>query len=114
MPQKSKTSERKEGKNTGNAGKGRVKGTKNKVTANVKENILCVFTRLGGTAAMADWAKENQTEFYKFYARLAPREVEVKAEHRHIRSREEIEKDIAELASVIKRDDSGRSDTTTH
>jgi len=53
---------------------GRVKGTPNKVTATAKENILAVFTRLGGTAQMAAWAKENQTEFYKIYARLVPTE----------------------------------------
>lgn len=53
---------------------GRVKGTPNKVTTTAKENILAVFTRLGGTAQMAAWARENQTEFYKIYARLVPTE----------------------------------------
>lgn len=43
-----------------------------KVTATVKENILAVFTRLGGTAAMARWARENETEFYRMYAKLLP------------------------------------------
>jgi hypothetical protein len=40
-----------------------------------RDNIAAVFTRLGGTAAMAEWAKENKTEFYKLYARLIPTEV---------------------------------------
>lgn len=61
---------------------GRPKGAKNKITANVKENIISVFTRLGGTAAMAKWAGENLTEYYKIYARLAPTQVEVDVEHR--------------------------------
>jgi UV DNA damage repair endonuclease len=51
---------------------GREKGTPNKVSATVKENIICVFTRLGSTAAMAEWAEENKTEFYRMYSRLAP------------------------------------------
>lgn len=42
-----------------------------------KENIAAVFTRLGGTAQMAKWAQENQTEFYKLYARLVPVEQKV-------------------------------------
>lgn len=54
---------------------GRTKGVPNKVGATAKENILAVFTRLGGTAAMARWAEDNQTEFYKLYARLIPTDV---------------------------------------
>jgi len=38
------------------------------------ENIVAVFTRLGGTATMAEWARRNQTEFYRLYARLIPSE----------------------------------------
>lgn len=59
------------GKKTG----GRAAGTPNKLTALAKDNIAAVFNRLGGTAAMADWATKNQTEFYKIYARLLPVEV---------------------------------------
>jgi hypothetical protein len=54
---------------------GRSRGSKNLVGATAKENFLAVFTRLGGTAAMAEWAKENRTDFYKLYARLIPTEV---------------------------------------
>lgn len=50
-------------------------GAKNRVGAQVKENIVAVFTRLGGTHAMAEWAKENLTEFYRLYGRLIPSEV---------------------------------------
>jgi hypothetical protein len=46
-----------------------------KIGGAAKENIAAVFTRLGGTAAMARWAKKNQTEFYKLYSRLLPHEV---------------------------------------
>ncbi len=54
----------------------RPKGAKNKVSGTAKENIIAVFTRLGGTAKMAEWAEDNQTEFYKIYSRLLPTEIE--------------------------------------
>ena len=50
----------------------RPRGVPNKIGAQAKENIVAVFTRLGGTAAMADWARNNQAEFYRLYARLIP------------------------------------------
>lgn len=53
----------------------RTVGAKNKMSGQAKENIQAVFVRLGGTAAMAKWANENQTEFYKIYSRLLPHEV---------------------------------------
>jgi hypothetical protein len=51
---------------------GRPPGSPNKTSALAKENIIAVFNRLGGTAGMAEWAKENQTEFYRLYGRLVP------------------------------------------
>jgi hypothetical protein len=48
------------------------KGSPNKISGQARENIAAVFTRLGGTAAMAEWAAENKSEFYKLYARLVP------------------------------------------
>jgi len=50
-------------------------GSKNKIQACARENVICVFNRLGGTAYMAEWAKENPTDFFKIYARLVPQEV---------------------------------------
>lgn len=47
-------------------------GAKNKISGQAKENIQAVFVRLGGTAAMAEWAKKNLTDFYKIYARMLP------------------------------------------
>ena len=52
------------------------KGSPNKVGAQVKDNLVAVFTRLGSTAGMADWAKDHKTEFYKMYAALAPKEID--------------------------------------
>ena len=57
---------------------GRAKGTPNKLSGSVKENIAGVFSRIGGLSAMADWAKENPGEFYKIYARMLPVEGELR------------------------------------
>lgn len=57
------------------------KGRPNKLSNSVKENLTAVFTRLGGTAAMADWAAENQTEFYKLYAKMLPRNIQAEVKH---------------------------------
>lgn len=46
-----------------------------KVSAQAKENITAVFVKLGGTAAMARWAKRNPDEFYRIYARMIPHEM---------------------------------------
>lgn len=54
---------------------GRKAGTQNKLSGTAKENIAAVFNRLGGTAAMAEWAMENPTAFYSIYSKLLPHEV---------------------------------------
>lgn len=58
-----------------NAGKGRKKGVPNKATASVKAALLEAFEKRGGVPALLKWAKENETEFYKLWGRLAPTEV---------------------------------------
>lgn len=55
---------------------GRLPGQKNLIGKSAKENVIAVFTRLGGTAQMADWAKKNQTDFYRLYAKLIPQQIE--------------------------------------
>ena len=52
----------------------RPKGSPNKIGAGVKSNVIGVFDKIGGREAMAVWAKENLTEFYRLYARLIPSE----------------------------------------
>jgi hypothetical protein len=62
------------------AGAGRPKGATNKIPKQVRENIVAVFDELGGLKEMVNWAKsdpKNQTEFYRFYTRLAPMEQKV-------------------------------------
>jgi hypothetical protein len=58
-----------------NAGKGRVKGSKNKTTVAVKEALTAAFEGIGGVKRLQTWAEENTTEFYKLWGRLIPTEV---------------------------------------
>lgn len=51
---------------------GRVKGSVNKQTKEVKQNIIEAFEKLGGVDGFVKWGKENQTEFYRIYSKLIP------------------------------------------
>jgi hypothetical protein len=61
---------------------GRQKGTPNKVSTTVKENVIQVFQQLGGAKAMAEWAKDNPTHFYNLYAKLLPQDINKTVEHK--------------------------------
>ena len=54
---------------------GRVAGTPNKISGAVRDNVVNVFNKIGGEEEMARWAKKNQTEFYRLYSKLLPRQV---------------------------------------
>jgi hypothetical protein len=54
------------GKKTG----GRTKGTPNKTTASVKQALSEAFEGMGGVDALLAWGSDNQTEFYKLWAKL--------------------------------------------
>jgi hypothetical protein len=58
----------------------RPKGTPNKVSGQVKRNVIAVFERLGGVDKMAAWADQNLSEFYKLYAKLLPSEINMSME----------------------------------
>jgi hypothetical protein len=95
----------------------RTKGSRNKYGAQAKENIVAVFTRLGGTAAMADWAKDHQTDFYKMYASLAPKEVDATVTHRDETTLTDDE--LADIAAgrstgVAETADSTQDDSSVH
>lgn len=53
-------------------GAGRPKGSPNKVTTSMKEAFREAFDELGGSPALAKWAKANPTEFYKLSSKLIP------------------------------------------
>jgi hypothetical protein len=54
---------------------GRKKGTPNKASVEVKAALEKAYTTIGGHAALARWARDNQTEFYKLWAKLLPRDI---------------------------------------
>ena len=55
---------------------GRKKGTPNKNTVAVRQALEEAFDGLGGVKTLTDWAKTNQTEFYKLFAKLLPVQVQ--------------------------------------
>ena len=56
---------------------GRPVGSKNKFTT-LKNAFIETFEELGGVDNLVEWARSNQTEFYRMVARLMPKEVEAK------------------------------------
>ena len=53
-------------------GHGRNKGSLNKTTIEVKKALSLAFEGIGGVPALIKWAKDNQTDFYKLYAKMLP------------------------------------------
>lgn len=62
------------GKNRGNAGKGRPKGSPNKVNASLKEMIHAALNDAGGKSWLAQQAQENPVAFMALLAKLLPLE----------------------------------------
>lgn len=54
---------------------GRKEGAVNKSTKSAKEAVELAFQGIGGVKAFTEWAMENQTEFYRHYAKLIPLDV---------------------------------------
>lgn len=57
-------------------GSGRKKGGLNKSTKAAKEALEMAFDGIGGVPALIEWARDNQTEFYKLFTKLLPVQVE--------------------------------------
>lgn len=58
--------------NRGNAGKGRPKGSPNKVTADVKAMILAALDKAGGTAYLLQQAQTNPNAFLTLVGKVLP------------------------------------------
>jgi hypothetical protein len=72
MPAKKKTARRK----PPNAGKGRPKGAKNKVTLALKDGILEAYNKAGGVEYLLGVAKDDPKTFCGLLARVLPHEIE--------------------------------------
>jgi hypothetical protein len=68
--------EPKQGKNRGNAGKGRKKGVPNKATASLKDAILNAFTTVGGEDYLVHVAQNDPRTFCALIGRVLPNEVQ--------------------------------------
>lgn len=68
------------GVNRGNAGKGRPKGAKNKVTVAAKNALAMAADELGGVDRLVEWVREekdNERIFWsQMYTKLLPHQVE--------------------------------------
>ncbi len=85
-------------------GKGRVPGSKNRITANIKADIQAVFKMLGGKKGMADWAgrsDNNRALFYRMVVQILPKEVAMSAKISHSTGLEKLSDE--ELIAIIKR-----------
>jgi hypothetical protein len=61
----------KAGKKTG----GRKRGTPNKLTLSAKVALEMAFEGIGGAKALEKWGNENQTEFYKIWSKIIPKDI---------------------------------------
>ncbi len=57
-----------------NAGKGRPKGTANRVNRTLRDMILCALDDAGGQAYLAEQAHQNPAAFLTLLGRVLPRE----------------------------------------
>jgi hypothetical protein len=58
-----------------NAGKGRPKGSENKITKDLKAAILEAFDQVGGAQYLATQAVENPSAFLSLLARILPKDM---------------------------------------
>jgi integrase len=66
------------GKFLKSGGPGRPVGSKNKVPANLRDDLITVYEHLGGIQGMVEWAKAkdgNRALFYRILASTLPRQV---------------------------------------
>lgn len=59
------------------ANSGRKVGGRNRVNLAFRDATMRVYSEIGGDKTYADWAEDNQTEYYKIAARLIPLEMNV-------------------------------------
>jgi hypothetical protein len=63
------------GENRGNAGKGRPKGSLNRINASLKDMILGALKEAGGKSWLVQQAQENPVAFMALLAKLLPLEL---------------------------------------
>jgi hypothetical protein len=56
---------------------GRVAGTPNKLTTDVRQALQQAFDEMGGVPALVSWGASNPSEFYRLWAKLLPKELNI-------------------------------------
>jgi hypothetical protein len=103
------------GELTRTGGPGRPVGSKNKVPANLRDDLVTVYEKLGGIQGMVEWAKAkegNRALFYRILASTIPRQVAVSARLEYGYGLNKLSNDeLMEIIEGTKRfNDEGESD----
>jgi hypothetical protein len=64
------------GANRGNAGKGRPKGSQNKVTKAIREAVEQSFAEIGGAAYLVKMATEQPTAYMTLLGKVLPHQIQ--------------------------------------
>ena len=91
------------GKYLQKGGPGRPIGSRNKVPASLRDDLIAVYEELGGIQGMVEWAKAkegNRALFYRILASTLPRQVAVSARMEHQHSLSKLSDD--ELIEIIE------------
>lgn len=79
---------------------GRPKGGLNKTTRNVKQALERAFERLGGVRSLVAWGRENPTEFYKLWAKLLPKDLNLTMQSEAIQLGEDVRARLDEIDGI--------------
>ena len=60
---------------------GRRRGSRNKITRDLKAVYMTVFEKMGGVQGLLDWARKNPDVFYSQISKMLPKDLEIKTEH---------------------------------
>jgi len=72
-----KTVKNNRGRTLPKPGPGRPKGSKNKLSTEIREAMTAAYQVMGGRDAYIEWLRAHRTEFYRFLLHSAPIEVEL-------------------------------------
>jgi hypothetical protein len=82
----------------GNAGKGRRKGTPNKITRDIRDMVVAALNKAGGVKYLTDQAQKNPAAFMTLVGKVLPLQVQAQANASGVNLLEQ----LAQAAMVIK------------
>lgn len=82
-----------------NAGKGRVKGVPNKITAEVKQMVIDALETAGGVEYLVKKAESHPAAFLTLVGKVIPLQVTGKLEHEHSGS---VSSDVGSLVAELR------------